>query len=101
MRLRIVSMLLGALLCAATTGQAAIFGAVNGMVEDPQHRPIAQADVTLHARLSNWQAQTQSDADGRFSFAVVPAGEYALSIAKAGFHTLDQQVVVRSASTTA
>ncbi len=100
MRFRIATMLLAALLCRATAGHAAIFGAVNGVVQDPQQRPVPHAEVTLHARLSTWQAHTHTDTDGRFAFAMVPAGEYTLSVTKTGFQTLDQPVVVRSASTT-
>ena len=81
-----------------TTG---IFGVVSVDVQDPQHRPVAQADVTLRARLSSWQAQGQTDTDGKISFATVSAGEYMVSVVKPGFHTLEQEVVVRSGTITA
>src|SRR4030095_14241500 len=69
-----------------TTG---IFGVVNVAVKDPQDRPVAQADVTLRARLSRWQAQSQTDTEGRVSFATVAAGEYTVSVVKQGFHTFE------------
>ena len=77
-------------------GRAAIFGVVNGLVEDPQHRPVPQAAVTLHGELSSWQEQAQTDAGGRFSFPAVPAGAYVLSVTKQGFQTTEQRLVVRS-----
>jgi carboxypeptidase family protein/TonB-dependent receptor-like protein len=82
-------------------GHAAIFGTVTGVVDDPQHRPVAQAEVTLRARLSSWQAQVQTDADGKFAFVTVPAGEYTVSVVRQGFQTIAQDVVVRSGTTTA
>src|ERR1700733_1772281 len=91
----------GVWILSASIGQAAIFGTVNGVVEDPQHRPVAQADVTLRARLSSWQAQAQTDAEGKFFFVTVPAGEYIVSIVKPGFQTTEQDVVVRSGTVTA
>ena len=77
---------------------AAVFGTVSGLVEDPQQRPVQQAQITLRSELSAWQEQTQSDAEGRFSFPAVPAGTYVLSVAKEGFQTAEQPVVVRSGS---
>jgi hypothetical protein len=84
---------------AAAVGQAAIFGIVTGVVEDPQHRPVPQAAVTLRAELSSWQEQSQTDAEGRFSFPAVPAGAYTATVTKAGFQTAEQHLVVRSSTT--
>jgi outer membrane receptor for ferrienterochelin and colicin len=92
---------MGLWMLSASVGHAAIFGTVKGVVEDPQHRPVAQADVTLRARLSSWHAQGQTDADGKFSFVNVPAGGYTVSVVKQGFQTLEQDVVVRSGTVTA
>lgn len=86
-------------MCAAAVGHAAIFGIVNGVVEDSQHRPVQQAQVTLRGDLSSWQEQAQSDADGRFSFPAVPAGAYTATVTKPGFQTGEQHLVVRSSTT--
>jgi outer membrane receptor for ferrienterochelin and colicin len=86
-------------LFAASIGHAAIFGVVGGVVEDPQHRPVTQAAVTLRAESSSWQEEAQTDTDGRFSFPAVPAGAYAVSVAKAGFQTTEQHLAVRSSTT--
>jgi outer membrane cobalamin receptor len=80
---------------------AAIFGVVNGVVQDPQQHPVPQADVTVRAALSAWKAQTRTDADGRFSFTEVPAGDYVVTIVKPGFQTVEQRLEVRSGSVTA
>ena len=91
------------LVVVASAGVAAgqtggIFGAVDGTVMDPQRRPAGQVDVTLHAQLSSWQAETRTNDEGRFAFTGVPAGEYAITVTREGFQTLDQRVVVRSGS---
>src|SRR6266851_27280 len=77
---------------------AGIFGVVDGTIMDPQRRPAGQVDVTLHAQLSSWQAETRTNDEGRFAFTGVPAGEYAITVTREGFQTLDQRVVVRSGS---
>src|SRR5258706_15164958 len=75
-----------------------IFGVVDGTVVDPQHRPAPQVDVTLRARLSSWQAQTQTTDEGRFSFTGVPASEYTTTATKAGGHTLAPRNIGRPRS---
>jgi outer membrane receptor protein involved in Fe transport len=88
------------LLLAPVPTSAAVFGIVSGTVEDPQHRPVPQADVTLRARLSSWQEHAQTDGEGKFSFPTVPAGEYSISIGKQGFQTLEQSILVQSGTVT-
>ena len=62
------------LLLGRTAALAAVFGTVSGVVEDPQRRPVPQALVTLRSKLSSWQEQEPSDAEGRFSFPAVDQG---------------------------
>ena len=83
-------------LLGTTAARADIFGVVSAVVEDPQHRRVPQADVTLRAQLSSWQERGQTDAEGRFSFPTVPAGDYTLAVAKQGFQTVERQLLVRS-----
>ncbi len=77
---------------------AAIFGNLRGVVHDPQHRPIQGATVEVRARLSSWQAQTETNADGGFELDAVPLGEYTVSVQAKGFAHETQQVTVTSAS---
>jgi len=77
-----------------------IFGSVSGIVDDPQRRPIPQADITLRAQLSSWREQAQTDAGGKFLFTTVPAGEYVISAARQGFQTVEQRIIVRSGTVT-
>ena len=50
---------------------ATIFGKIQGIVHDPQHRPIANASVILQAVTSDWNQTTQTDQNGEFSFTAV------------------------------
>jgi TonB dependent receptor-like, beta-barrel/Carboxypeptidase regulatory-like domain/TonB-dependent Receptor Plug Domain len=77
---------------------ASIFGSIRGIVHDPQHRPVADAMVMLHAEASDWSATTNTDATGQFSFAAVPLGEYTVTVASPGFVQTEQAVRVKSGS---
>jgi outer membrane receptor for ferrienterochelin and colicin len=77
---------------------ATIFGSVRGIVHDPQHRPIAGADVKLKAVASYWTQAAQSDQNGEFSFSAVPVGDYVLTVRKNDFESVEQKVTVLSDS---
>lgn len=77
-----------------TAAHASIFGSIRGIVHDPQHRPIENAMVMLHAKSSEWTASTNTNDSGEFSFAAVPLGEYVVSVAGPGFQQAQQRVVV-------
>src|SRR5579864_3145416 len=81
------------LLCAAS-----IFGSIRGIVHDPQHRPVENAMLMLHAKSSDWAATTNTDATGQFSFTAVPLGEYTVTVASPGFAQTEQTAVVKSGS---
>jgi len=77
---------------------AAIFGKVQGIVHDPQHRPVAGASVTLHAITSTWSQSAQTDANGEFSFTTVPLGDYKITVTQPTFETSEETVTVASNS---
>jgi Carboxypeptidase regulatory-like domain/TonB-dependent Receptor Plug Domain len=78
--------------------QAAIFGRIQGIVHDPQHRPIAGASVKLQATTSDFSQATQADDNGGFSFINVPVGDYKITVAQSNFETSEQTVTVTSGS---
>ena len=82
----------------ATTAFANVYGAVRGVVHDPQHRPIQDAMVTLKAKSSDWAETATTDANGEFQFNAVPLGEYSVSVASKGFAQTSQDVIVISGS---
>jgi outer membrane receptor protein involved in Fe transport len=82
----------------APAARATIFGNVRGIVHDPQHQPIAGAQVTLRARASAWSQETRTNADGEFAFAAAPLGEYSLAIIAEGFGASEKAIEVASNS---
>lgn len=88
---------LALLLAAPQYGRTAPLGSsVRGVVLDPDSRPVAQATVTLHSATSDWVETSQTDRHGDFTFAAVPLGDYALTVARGGFATVSQAVTVSS-----
>ncbi len=97
-----IALVLGLFACVAcpwpTPVRAEIFGTVHGIVHDPQHRPIGDADVELKAQHSDWVQRQKSNQDGEFEFSVVPLGEYTLTVTFTNFRPVSQEVVVTSGS---
>src|SRR5271157_549797 len=77
---------------------ATIFGTVRGVVHDPQHRPVADAEVKLKSTTSDWTQVAQTDQDGAFLFTTVPVGDYQVTVKKNGFAEEQETVTVVSAS---
>ena len=77
---------------------ATIFGRVQGLVHDPQHRPIAGASVKLQAATSDLSQTAQSDGNGEFSFSGVPVGDYKITVSQPSFAASEQTVTVVSGS---
>ena len=77
---------------------AIIFGRIQGIVHDPQHRPVAGASVKLQAMTSDWSQTAQSDDNGEFSFPAVPIGDYKITVTRPKFQTSEQTVTVDSGS---
>lgn len=75
-----------------------IFGTVRGIVHDPQHRPIAGAEVAIKAAASDWTNSAKSDVNGEFNFSAVPVGDYVITVRQPGFETVQQRITVLSDS---
>jgi hypothetical protein len=89
-------------LCLAVTFgsllHATIFGRIQGIVHDPQHRPVAGASVKVRAITSDWYQTVQTDNNGAFSFTAVPVGDYKITVTQSKFETSEQTVTVASSS---
>jgi len=97
LRIRLYSSLAAALLLATTPFvRATVFSTVHGVVHDPEHRPIAGADVTLKDADSDFALHATTGADGVFELPRVPIGVYRISITASGFTTASQPVAVTS-----
>jgi hypothetical protein len=77
---------------------ATIFGKIQGIVHDPQHRPVSGASVKLQAITSDWSQTTQTDDNGEFSFTSVPVGDFKITVTQPKFQTAEQTVTVASGS---
>ncbi len=89
--------LLGIVVCLwAGMAWATIFGTVQGVVHDPQHRPIPGATVVLKSANSDWTRTTTTNANGEFRIEAVPLGDYVITASQKGFDTLEQKITVLS-----
>ena len=77
---------------------ANVYGAIRGVVHDPQHRPIQDAMVMLKATSSDWAKSVTTGPTGEFQFNAVPLGDYSVSVASQGFAQTSQDVTVISGS---
>jgi TonB dependent receptor/Carboxypeptidase regulatory-like domain/TonB-dependent Receptor Plug Domain len=88
--------LLAGFLAVAVAAFANIYGAVRGVVHDPEHRPIQGAMVMLKAKSSDWAKSVTTDANGEFEINAVPLGDYSVAVASTGFAQAAQDVTVIS-----
>jgi hypothetical protein len=81
---------------APARARAEIFGAVHGIVHDPQHRPVQDAAVDLKAQRSDWVEHQKTNSNGEFDFGAVPLGEYVVTVTLDNFQQAQQNVIVES-----
>jgi TonB dependent receptor/Carboxypeptidase regulatory-like domain/TonB-dependent Receptor Plug Domain len=93
-----LSVLVSCVLLSASATDATIFGKIQGIVHDQQHRPVAGATVKVQAVTSDWSQTTQTDDNGEFSFTAVPVGDYKIIVTQSKFQTSEQTVTVASGS---
>src|SRR5271157_481436 len=94
--IRIKLLAFAALLLLTPAAFANVYGAVRGVVHDPQHRPIQDAMVMLRAKSSDWAKSVTTSATGEFQFNAVPLGDYSVSVASQGFAQTSEDVTVVS-----
>ncbi len=75
---------------------ATVFGEVQGIVHDPQHRPINGATVVLKSSTSALSQSMTTDQEGAFRFQTVPFGDYVITVSQPGFASLTQPVALAS-----
>jgi hypothetical protein len=81
---------------AAPTAHATIFGQIHGVVHDPQHRPVAGAQVEVRASHSGFVKTSTTGPDGSFLFSSIPAGEYTVTASQPGFESVRQALTLAS-----
>ncbi len=75
---------------------ATVFATLHGIVHDPEHRPIANAQITLEAAESGFVLRGLTAANGEFRIAQVPIGVYRLAVSAPGFASVTQSIKVAS-----
>jgi TonB dependent receptor/Carboxypeptidase regulatory-like domain/TonB-dependent Receptor Plug Domain len=94
--MRALRLLAAAFLCAAVPAFASVFAVVRGVVHDAQHRPVAGAEITLHATNSDFAVHGVSGQDGSFTLPQAPIGNYRLEVSAQGFTTWSEPVPLAS-----
>jgi outer membrane receptor protein involved in Fe transport len=89
-----VMMMAGLLLPAQVF--ASVFGTVKAIVHDPQHRPVAGAQVEVQSRTSAFKTSGTTNADGIATLLSVPVGEYDVTVSSPGFAATAQAATVSS-----
>jgi TonB dependent receptor-like, beta-barrel/Carboxypeptidase regulatory-like domain/TonB-dependent Receptor Plug Domain len=90
-------MLIPALLLIFTSFvQAVVLSSVRGIVHDPDHRPVADARVTVKSTSSDYVQTLATGPEGTFETATIPIGEYQVTVTRDGFQPSAQEVVVSS-----
>jgi hypothetical protein len=96
MRKLLFPLIVFAMTLHTTVLHATVFGQVQGVVHDPQHRPIRGAKVLLKSLNSDFTEAATTNADGEFRLLTVPFGSYTLTVRHEGFATLTQTVTLAS-----
>src|SRR5579862_6596124 len=94
--MRVVGLLTLVSLSFAAIALAIVFGTVRGIVHDPQHRPVAGADVVLKAADSDFTKTATSDGEGQFTFDAIPLGTYSITVSSSGFAAAQQSLTLLS-----
>ncbi len=87
------------LLSTPVAHAATIFGQVQGIVHDPQHRPVAGATVTLHSAHSAYSKTALTNSEGGFSLPAVPLGDYTITVSDSGFRAVERAITLASNTT--
>jgi Carboxypeptidase regulatory-like domain/TonB dependent receptor/TonB-dependent Receptor Plug Domain len=95
-RIYLIIVFAALLLAASMPARATVFANVHGVVHDPQHRPIAGADVTLKASGSTFVLTSRTNSEGEFDLRQAPIGVYTLTIDAYGFTTAAQPLTLAS-----
>ena len=73
-------------------------GTISGLAIDPSGAVIRNATIIIRNKATSAERRVQSDEDGAFSAAALPAGEYEVQAQADGFRTLLREVTVSTGS---
>ena len=85
-------------LFAARSRAPLFLEAFEAIVHDPQHKPVADASVTLKSATSDLSQNDANECDGEFTFSTVPVGDYMVTVRSPDLTNMQQTVTVVSDS---
>lgn len=83
-------------LALASEARAVVLTSIRGLVHDPDHRPVANAQVLVKAMNSDYVQKLITGADGTFATVTVPIGQYKITVTRESFEPSAQEVLVSS-----
>ena len=86
------------LIAAPILLHATVFATLHGVVHDPQHRPIVNAQVTLKATESAFTLNAVTASNGTFEIPQIPIGVYRLTVFAPGFANFAQPLTITSST---
>lgn len=99
LRCKATVLMIVALLAFGTAAHAqTITGSISGAVMDSSGGMIPGASVTLISEKTGQSRGSTTNSEGRFNFAALQPGNYALKVERQGFQTLEQRGVILSAN---
>ncbi len=94
MRISFLALIL--LAAASIPAHGTVFATLHGVVHDPQHRPVAAAQIALQAADSSFMVRATTSAEGAFTLPPAPIGVYRLTVAASGFATVTEPLTLAS-----
>jgi outer membrane receptor protein involved in Fe transport len=73
--------------------------ALHGIIHDPQHRPVANAEIKITGSAVPQPLRLTSDADGEFETGPLPPGAYNLSVSAPGFRSYEETIQLQTGKT--
>ncbi len=81
-------------LFSSSTAWGAVAGSISGTVKDPTGSVVANATVTLREVNTGISHPTRTNAEGYFTFPVLPVGRYELDVQAQGFQGYQRTDIV-------
>ena len=90
-RIFVLLIVLSFALCGATAIAQTTYGAVRGLVKDPQGAVLVGATVTLTNEGTKIARKTISNTSGEYTFTSIEPGSYTVSVTMDGFKKVENQ----------
>src|SRR5689334_8524827 len=94
----ILTLVVALLACSSLAIAQTITGSISGAVMDQTGGMIPGAIATLKSEKTGQSRGSTTNTEGRFNFAALQPGTYALKVERQGFQTLEQRGVILSAN---